>query len=145
MKKDYDNLTPAQKARLTRTYNKLNEQRIAASTIQWEAYNAKRSEVFAEVEPKVKEIQAEAQARIETLREQIKAISAQADNLVAALRMDAREECKTESDAWTLASDSATKWHNEKWEAAKDDFWKELSYAEKIKWKQQRQQQETSS
>jgi hypothetical protein len=128
MKPNYDDLTPAQKAKFTRLANKLDDQRHAAYQIQWETYSKKSTTLSAEIEPQIEAIRLEAQQKVEALRQQIKEITDTASNEVWELRKQVSAECAPEFKAYEEASSRAFKWRNEKWEEVKANFWKELGY-----------------
>jgi seryl-tRNA synthetase len=128
MKPNYDNLTPAQKAKFTRLSNKLDEQRTAAYQIQWEAYRKKSNELHAEIDPQVKQIQEQTREKIEVLRTQIRQLIQESEEQVSELRQDIREKCAPEWLAYEQASNLASKWRAEKWVEVRDNFWKELGY-----------------
>lgn len=128
MKTDYDSLTPAQKAKHTRLFNKIDDQRLAAYQIQWEVYREKSAELHAQIEPQVEQIRAEALAKVTELRQQIEEISKEQSEQVGALYNSVREACAPQFKDYEEASSLAHKWKNAKWEAARRDFWKELGY-----------------
>jgi hypothetical protein len=128
MKLNYDNLTPAQKAKWTRGYNKIDDARCAAFKIQWETYNKKSTALRNETEAQVQQIRDEATAKIEELYEQIKQIKSQSAEQVATIYGDIREACAPEFLEFSKAQEIARKWGNEKWEEFKAEFWKELGY-----------------
>ena len=128
MKPDYDNLTPAQKAKFTRLANKLDEQRYSAYQIQWETYKEKSAQLHAETEPQIAQIKDEAENRIAELSLQIKEIREKANEEISKLRNEVRAECAPEFQAYEDAFSLASKWRNQKWETIKNEFWKELGY-----------------
>ena len=128
MKPNYDNLTPAQKAKFTRLSNKLDEQRCAAFQIQWETYKKKSEALHAEIDPEVERISEEAQQKINQLRQQMKEVARESEAQIQKMREEVREQCKEEWEAYYTASKLANVWRAEKWEEAKANFWKELGY-----------------
>jgi hypothetical protein len=126
MNRNHDNLTPAQKAKYTRLYNKLNDQRCASFRIQYDAYRAKSDVLYPIAEKQAEEIKAEAQLKIEELQKQIAQIEREKAETLAPIYEAVRKECAPEWEAYLKASDLAREWHLNKWEEAKENFWQEL-------------------
>jgi hypothetical protein len=126
MERNYDNLTPAQKGKLTRLESKIDAQRSASYQIQWEAYEEKADGLYSIVEKEAERIKQEAQVKIDALRKQITEIDKDRADKIGAIYEQVRKECKPEYEAFTNAQDQARQWYNKKWEAAKEAFWKEL-------------------
>jgi hypothetical protein len=106
---DYDKLTPAQKGKLTRLLNKLEESRVSLrSQALYEAYCAKREEVWPDAQEEIKSIESEAKAKIELLKAQI----AEIEDTSA----EEREEIIGKVTAYT--HDAQMAW----WEASDEDW-----------------------
>ena len=128
MKPDYDALTPAQKSKLTRLVNKLDEQRIAAWKIQWEAYKAKQSELSAVSSPIIQEMKKELTEAIAIHEQAIKDLRAKHDEDYWAIINEDREKAKPESDEYQKASSMAHQWYLKERDKVVGAFWKELGY-----------------
>jgi hypothetical protein len=128
MKPSYDDLTPAQKAKLTRLINKLNEQRMSAWAIQWDAYKKKQRELSAISDPIVQQMKKEMFEAIAVHEQAIKDLRAKYDENYWAIITADREKAKPESEEYIKAQDLAQKWFNEQREKKIAEFWKELGY-----------------
>ena len=126
MDRDYDKLTPAQKAKYTRTYNKINDQRCAAYHIQYLTYSAKSEELYKEANLKADKIKEEAQLKIDLLKAEISKIDKEMKEQVFPIYEAIRAECKPEWNTYIQASELANEWMKKEWAEAKENFWKEL-------------------
>lgn len=126
MERDYDNLTPAQKAKYTRLYNKINDQRCAAYHIQYLTYSEKSEVLYKEANLKADKIKDEAKAKIDLLKAEISKIDKEMKEQVFPIYEAIRAECKPEWDTYLKAADLAQEWMKKEWDKAKEDFWQEL-------------------
>lgn len=128
MKPDYDDLTPAQKAKYTRTFNRIDDARCSAYQIQWEVYSKKQKALYAEIEAEIKQLQEEERAKVAELKAEIKRIETESSEKVWAMQKKVRQECEPEFLEYEKARELATLWRDNKWAEAKIEFWKELGY-----------------
>lgn len=126
MKHDYDALTPAQKSKLTRQLNKLDEQRHSAYRLQWEIYRTKSDALYEEQRPQREQIQQEATQKIEALRAEILAIDEQMRKDVSALNTEHRDTCHPEFEEYNKAQTLAFQWHKGKREELINAFYAEV-------------------
>jgi len=126
MNRTYDNLTPSQKAKLTRLINKLDDQKWAASRIQYAAYQAKQDEIQTEQQPRREQIQSEAAEKIAALREQIIEIDKQMRAELQGLYNEQREQTKPLFEAYETARTLAHEWHKVEEAKVVDKFYTEV-------------------
>lgn len=126
MKRDYDDLTPAQKAKWTRMYNKINDQRCASYLIQYDAYRIKSDALYPIAEKQAGEIRQEAREKIEELQKQIEQIEKETKQKTEPIYEAVRKECQPEWEAYIKASDLAREWMSREWEKAKENFWQKI-------------------
>lgn len=125
----YEYLSPAQKAKHTRLYNRLNDERVSASAMQYEIYREKFNairEANQEREQALREAydikQQELQRQIEALRAQVDENRKEYYQATGDMHRQENAECKPEYEAWQAVSDLAHKRFKEKWELASEAF-----------------------
>ena len=121
----YDYLTPAQKAKHTRLYNRLNDERVNASAMQYEIYREKINaiqEANQEREEALREAydikQQELRRQIEQLREEVDKNRKEYYDATSDIHREESAQCKPEYEAWQTVSDLAHKRFKEKLESA---------------------------
>lgn len=125
----HEYLTPAQKAKHTRLYNRLNEERVNASAMHYEIYREKIDairEANQEREQTLREAydikQQELKRQIEQLREEIDKNRKEYYDATTDIHREESAQCKPEYEAWQEVSDLAHKRFKEKWELANEAF-----------------------
>lgn len=125
----YEYLTPAQKAKHTRLYNRLNDERVNASAMQYEIYREKIEAIREANKGREEEIREtydikrrELQRQIDELREQIEENRKEYHQAIGDMHRQENAECKPEYEAWQQVSDLAHKRFKEKWELANEAF-----------------------
>jgi hypothetical protein len=126
MERDYDKLTPAQKAKYTRLYNKINNQRSASYHLQYLAYSEKSEALYKEANLEAEKIRDEAKIKVDLLKAEITKINEDTKEKVNPIYEAVRLEYKPEWDTYLKASDLADKWMEKEWAEAKENFWKEV-------------------
>lgn len=127
MKKDYDDLTPAEKARLTRLLNKLDEKKWAASAIQYNIYREKSDANYLLVSPQIDAVREEYGTKINALFEQISQLREEQGEKVRALNDAHREVARPEFEEYQKASDLAHKWYLSARDEAVAKFYEEVN------------------
>ena len=122
----YDQLTPSEKAKLTRRLNKLDDQRHATYRLQFQVYRAKEKELSKVSNPKIDEILSEENAKVAELMAQIKAIKDEAGEKIKAIRKADREACQSEFDEYMKASSLAHEWWKAEHKKTTEEFYKEV-------------------
>ena len=135
MKPNYDALTPAQKAKLTRLSNRLDDQKRGAFQIQLENYQKKQKAVQEVSEPIIQEMNAQATEKMLSLREQIHALQDEIEALrkdnsaaIGAIRDEYRKEYEAEWNAYLQAIDLANEWRANKWKELSREMWREFGF-----------------
>lgn len=123
---NYENLTPAQKAKFTRTYNHLNERRIEGGAIHWEIYRAKQEALYEankgrhdEAILKYREIETEHKIIIEKAHNEMRKITNAIDD-------EKRKALAPEWNQYQETSDLAHKRFLKEWDEAKVELYKEF-------------------
>ena len=128
MKRNYDDLTPAQKSKWTRESNKLYEQRWNGYGIQYDIWNEKKTALDLEDKPIIDAIKAEAQEKIDKLKQQIFDIQEERGNKISKIYNENREACAEEFKAYEEACDMAHAWWRKEDEKLTERMWTEFGY-----------------
>lgn len=130
MAKDrYEYLSPAQKAKHTRLYNRLNEERVSASAMHYEIYREKIDAIREANQGRMQALNEAYNIKREELQRQIKELQEQVEknrqeywNATGDIHREENAACKPEYEAWQAVSDLAHKRFKEKWELASEAF-----------------------
>lgn len=122
----YDDLTPAQKAKMTRIFNKLDDQKYQAYRIQFETYQAKRTELWDNRQPELDQIDAEYQAKLAELAELQKEAEEARRAKRGAIIDQITEQYKPEADRYQEAYKMALEWQTAERKRLLEAFWAEI-------------------
>ena len=125
MEREYDNLTPAQKSKLTRRHNKAWEERnLKMKDVLYHLYITKRKE--AEALYPTESIYEEASVKIEALKEQIKQIETERNAKVSEMRNLQNNHTKAEFEAYNQESSREWAEYRATQEGITEAFWAEI-------------------
>jgi len=120
----YSQLTPAEKAKHTRLYNRLNDRRVEASRLVFEIYREKQQKLSKEDEPKIAELKenfealrAEHQAIIDSAREKMQ-------KTIRAITELNSTETLPEWEQYNKIAHLATERFKKEWDEAQAEFFK---------------------
>ena len=125
---NYESLTPAQKAKFTRVYNRLNDRRAEGGAIHWEIFRDKQAALYEankgrrdKAIDKYEEIEANHKAIIEEAHTEMRKVT-------DAIDKEKREALAPEWNQYQKTSDLAHKRFLKEWEEAKVELYKECGF-----------------
>jgi aminopeptidase N len=123
---NYDDLTPAQKAKFTRTHNHLNKRRVEGGDIHWKIFRDKQEALYeankgrhGEAILKYQEIETEHKAIIEEAHTEMRKVTDAIDN-------EKRKALAPEWNQYQETTDLAHKRFLKEWKEATAELYKEF-------------------